>query len=352
MTTETYYNAKPSKVTNIGIDVSGAKRMHFDTYETDAEREAKAKRKAIDNGLKVIKASIKAEVLSESPNREKLIELLNKQFEVAHGFLGMADDSRAIISNRRQLAVSREEIAEFNKMIRSLNGLRRDMRSLNSEYSFKYYVQKMRNRYEPKDSFTEESGGTFNWKEFDCKEDVSSKVEYLKTSSRAVQFGNSVSDKERGHILIELVNFLENWKIVEGLNNIDLSPLSWSFGARGKAGSVAYYQPSLKLISVNRNNIGSLIHEIGHYIDAISNDISHKISYATVNEYRERIKAGLSRKQLNYYCKREEIFARAFEAYCYKIYAGFKPFAQMGKSFLPELNDNLIAVIKEALGGE
>lgn len=32
--TNTYYNAKPSNITNLGKDVSGAKRMNFDTYET------------------------------------------------------------------------------------------------------------------------------------------------------------------------------------------------------------------------------------------------------------------------------------------------------------------------------
>ena len=34
-TTNEYYNAKPSNITNLGKDVSGAKRMNFDTYETN-----------------------------------------------------------------------------------------------------------------------------------------------------------------------------------------------------------------------------------------------------------------------------------------------------------------------------
>ena len=31
METNTYYNAKPSNISNLGKDVSGAKRMNFDT---------------------------------------------------------------------------------------------------------------------------------------------------------------------------------------------------------------------------------------------------------------------------------------------------------------------------------
>ena len=343
--TNAYYNAKPSKVTNIGLDVSGAKRMHFDTYETDAEKEA---RKRFNTGLTDIKKAIKSEVLCTNPDRIKLIDLLNKQFELIYGFSGLLPNVRAIISEKRQEALKEGKTSEFNKMIRAYNTLSRDMYRLNNEYSFKYYIQKMKSRYEPKDSFTEESGAIFNWKEFECNEDISGKVSYLKDNARAVQFGNSVSDKERGYILIELTSFLENWKLNPILSCIDLSPVSWSFGARGKAGSVAYYQHGQRLISVNRNNIGSLIHELGHYIDGTKGNVSYEISNRTVNEYRDRIKEGLSRNQLSYYCKREEIFARAFEAYCYKV-ASFKPFAQTGKSFLPELNDDLISVLKEAL---
>lgn len=350
MNTKIYYNAKPSKVANIGADVLGAKRMHFDTYETDAEREAKERKRRIDNGIKEIKLSIKAEILSETPDRLKIIELLSKQFELAYGFSGLADNARDVVREKRSLAISDEARAEFNKMVRAFNSLHRDVSRLRSDYSFKYYIQKMRAKYQPKDSFIEQSGGAFNWKEFDCEEnDLKGKAEYLALNSRAVQFGNSVSDKERGYILIELALFLETWKANQTLKVIDLAPVSWSFGARGKANSVAYYQPCLKLVSVNRNNIGSLIHEIGHYIDAISNQVSNKISFETVNKYRESIKDSCSDIELRYYCKREEIFARAFEAYCYSINADFRPFAQMGKGFLPELNENLISVIKEAL---
>ena len=47
METNTYYNAKPSNISNLGKDVSGAKRMNFDTYETTEEREMRKQK----NGL-------------------------------------------------------------------------------------------------------------------------------------------------------------------------------------------------------------------------------------------------------------------------------------------------------------
>lgn len=41
-TATNYYNAKPSKVSNIGTDVRGAKRMNFDTFENlEAKEQAK-----------------------------------------------------------------------------------------------------------------------------------------------------------------------------------------------------------------------------------------------------------------------------------------------------------------------
>lgn len=347
MSTHAYYNAKPSKISNIGLDVSGAKRMNFNTYETTEERQAREHKKSVDNSIKLLKAAFKTEVLSESPNRELLLDLLRKQFIAGYEFDALAPDARYQVSERRKNFSSG---AAFNKMISAYNKLQRDKYALSSDYGFKYWLNKMRRRYQPKESFTEQSGATFNWNQFNSNEnDVAGKVEYLSSHAKAVQFGNSVSDKERGYILIELVKFLEEFKLVELFDHIDLSPVSWSFGARGNAQSVAYYEYSRKLISVNRNNIGSLIHEVGHYIDDISGNISRKISYETVSNYRDSIKDGMTHKELSYYCKREEIFARAFEAYCFKIYAGFSDFAQTGKMFLPELNDNLIAVIKEAL---
>jgi hypothetical protein len=346
-----YYNAKPSSLSNIGADIAGAKRMHFDTYETDAEREVKERRKNVDKCLKVIKEEFKAEILKDAPSSTELESLINQQFFTQYGFDNNSADKNAVIEHRRSVAGTRDERSEFNKMVRAYNNLRRDLRDLGHHYRIQYYIAKMKRKYAPKQSFTESSGVFHQWKDFEPSQvDITQVIDGLKLYSRAVQFGNSVTDKERGHILVKLSEFIQTWKENEMLNRIDLSPIGWSFGARGKAGSVAYFQSGTNVISVNRNNIGSLVHEVGHYLDYSTGKVSNGITYETVSKYAESLPKDMDRKSTRYYCKREEIFARAFEAYCFKYYMGFDKFAQCGKAYLPELNDNLIAVIEKALG--
>ena len=349
MTTQSeYYNAKPCNISNIGADIAGAKRMHFDTYETDVEREAKERRKAHDKGLRVIKEQFKAEILSNSTSALILSDLLNQQFFVQFGFDTSTKEASEIVSTRRFAANTRESIAAFNKMVRAYNRLRNDIREVNSSHYFAWFVGKMRRKFQPKQPF---SGASYQWKDFEPSQvDITQVVESLKLYSRAVQFGNSVTDKERGHILVKLSEFIQTWKENEMLNRIDLSPIGWSFGARGKTGSVAYFQPGANVISVNRNNVGSLIHEVGHYLDYAASKVSNGITYDTVSKYADTLPKDMDKKSLRYYCKREEIFARAFEAYCFKHYLGFDKFAQCGKAYLPELNENLISVVEKALG--
>lgn len=342
---QTYYNAKPSNISNIGHDVAGAKRMNFDTYETTAEREA---RKSTNKNKKQFKEAFKDAVLTA--NRGKLLMLLHTRFLADHGFAVDSPDAHAIIMERRKTATNESGRREFNGLVNDYNRTNREIRKITrSDYSFRCYVETASRRYQPKDSFVDETGSRFDWKKFEANSDIASHLEFLKLNTSAVQFGNSVSDKERAYISQELAKFLKDWQVVEGLNNISLSSLNWSFGARGKTGSVAYYQQSGNIISVNRNNIGSLIHEVGHFLDANAYTVSRNISHTTVGRYADTLPLELTPKQRGYYCSRSEIFARAFEAYCYKIYAGFSPFAQSGKDLLPELDDELIGLIETAL---
>ncbi len=348
METQEYYNAKPSKISNIGKDVAGAKRMHFDTYETVEERQAREVKKATDKNIALVKTQLKNEVLSDCPSVETIMALKSQLFTLEHGFNPNNEDARTILRQRRSLVTDTASRASFNKTINSFNRLNREARQL--EYNPKYYIQKMAAKYASKKTFTEQSGVSYNWNQFKLTESNPTVVNFLADRTSAVQFGNSVTDNERAYICSELQNFIESWSKNGALNGVDLKPVNWSFGARGKAGSVAYYQSCGKVISVNRNNIGSLIHELGHFIDDMAGGISRKISYETVNKYRESIKEGLDPRSLSYYCKRCEIFARAFEAYCYKIHSEFQPFAQSGFDYLPELNEELIGLIRQALG--
>jgi hypothetical protein len=348
-TTE-YYNAKPSNIGNLGLDVAGAKRHNFDTYESTEERAAKKQKNSSD---KVYKEAFKAVIFAESVDKDALIALLVGKFKSDYDLDNASyENLNDILIQRRQEIMqspARVGASEYNKLWKAYHALNRTLRDIKSTYYFDRYIAKMQKRYSAKDSFIDQTGKVFNWKEFKQVTDIDPDIEYLKNNSKAVQFGNSVSDKERAYILQELARFIAQWQVRDLIKAIDISQISWSFGARGKAGSVAYYVDAKKLISVNRNNIGSLVHELGHYIDAINGHISNKISWKTLQEYEKTLPEDMSWKQKRYYCSRVEIFARAFEAYCLQKAVGFSDFAQCGKAYLPDLNDELIGLIEECL---
>jgi hypothetical protein len=331
-TTTQYYNAKPSNISNIGADILGARRHHFDTYESNEEKEHKKK----NNQIKI---NLKDAVLAENPCPKLIASLIEQRFAFDYGF---STENLEVMKELRANACDNESISIYNKTLRAYNKARKEIRYCNlNSYYFEHLLAKLVKRYKQKQSLVEETGLKYSWKKFN--QTVFNDFDYIKDNVKAVQFGNSVSDKERSYILAELTIFLKTWPF-----KIDLKAINWSFGARGKAGSVAYYQPSGKIISVNRDNIGSLIHEIGHYIDDVYNNISYKISRATITAYAESLPKSMSRKEIQYYCSRKEIFARAFEAYC-KKHHNFNDFAQYGGSYLPELNNELTELIQTAL---
>jgi len=343
-----YYNAKPSNIKNLGIDIRGAKRMNFDTYETTEERE---KKKRINKTEKGFKDALKNAILADVPNAELIANLISDKFESDHGFRVLDDNARAIIMAKRELIKgdSAHRIA-FNKLVSNYNTANRTLSDIKRVYGFARYIAKMKKRYEPKDSFIDETGAKFDWKDFEASSTINESIEFTKNNSTAVQFGNSVSDKERGYILGQLASFIKHWQSCEKTSKVNLNPVSWSFGARGNAQSVAYFQYSGNVLSVNRNNIGSIIHELGHFLDHQNNTISSRISRAVIEKYSVSLPDDLSRKQMRYYCSRVEIFARAFEAYSYKHQLGFSQFAQCGNGYLPELCDELNTLVEQALG--
>lgn len=347
--TITYYNAKPSNITNLGQDVSGAKRHNFDTYETTEQKE---ERRRVAKNDKAYKEAFKAAVLAETPDKALISKLVTEKFMADYGFNAMDDATcHAIVMAKRKEAIANDTRKAFNDMVSAFNKTRKIAHYCKSEHSyyFRRFIESSRKRYQPKESFIEQSGARFDWKEFKDASNIDQHLEHLKNSASAVQFGNSVTDKERGYICQELSKFIKHWYSNPITQSIVIDKVNWSFGARGKAGSVAYYNDSQKVISVNRNRIGSIIHELGHFIDYTFDMPSNKISRATINAYAETLPEYMQGAERKYYCSRVEIFARAFEAYCYHKQIGFSPFAQVGKDYLPELNDELISIIESVL---
>lgn len=344
--TTAYYNAKPSNITNLGKDVSGAKRMNFDTYETTEEKATRKRKNASD---KKLKEELKQAILAGTPDRAIIAKLIDDQFKSDFGFSCKAENARMIIMEKRSAITDKESRSTFNKLVNRYNSALKNLYRIESDYYFKRYIESARKRYAPKATFIGQSGTRFDWKQFEQVTPIDGNLEFLKANTSAVQFGNSVSDKERAYIVQELAWFILAWKALPLTSHADISAVNWSFGARGNGQSVAFFQPGQKVISVNRDNIGSLVHELGHFLDDKAGDVSRKISWQTVQNYVATLPEYLSSAQRRYYGSKVEIFARAFEAYCLSKQTGFGQFAQCGKAFLPELNEELIALVESVL---
>ncbi|MFG0261024.1 MAG: LPD1 domain-containing protein [Novipirellula sp. JB048] len=92
-----------------------------------------------------------------------------------------------------------------------------------------------------------------------------------KVGLRGVQFGNSVTDKEREHHATMAASALLDLADVTGLpiDAISLGGnLGLAIGARGRAGALAHYEPDSRVINLTRKKgVGSLAHEWAHAFD-------------------------------------------------------------------------------------
>jgi hypothetical protein len=356
MTTETttYYNSKPSKISNLGEDLKDARRHFYDTYEGEYEKKArKEKKKAVED----CKAALKAEIGKADPCPSTLIERLDALWVATYGEdTGLLSDSSAREYVRKlynsAIYLGRDERKEAEKLRKQYNFFSRLVRSLKSGYAYSIFtaIDTLRGRYMRKglqrSKKLDHSGAKGAWK---TQSPFTSDTEYLSTACRGLQFGNSLPDVERAHVLAEMTEFLKRWE-KEGFTD-KAQGVGYSFGARGKVGSVAYYAPAVKVISVNRGRIGSLIHELGHYLDHISGDVSNKISAVTIKTYVEKIRDKVGSNDLKYYASKKEIFARAVEEYIELEYRGrLGDFAICGsRDMHPYLCDELRELVKSVL---
>jgi len=102
---------------------------------------------------------------------------------------------------------------------------------------------------------------------------------------RGIQHGNSVTDEERQHHLQKSSEAFADLMDATGLDDHHASmggKLGIAFGARGRGGALAHYEPSNQVINLTRaSGVGSLAHEWGHFFDHALMDFG--ISNAATN---------------------------------------------------------------------
>lgn len=307
------YNEKPSSISNIGQDILGAARHNNDTYETPEELRKKAFKKASTLELKNLKKDYEALfkiALGESTESAKKC-LLEYEFKKSILSCDLLNDFKGTTNQEFRERVLSEKISEtrnilrkkFNSLCRVQYKIKYDIRPLDLP---KYFNLKT------KESFKEINGHQVTWE----TEKKSFDADFLKNKTRAVQFGNSLTENERIYVSSELV---ESIKILEKYFNYGFSKLGFSFGARGKPGSVAHYQDSQKVLAFNRGCNGAFLHELGHAIDYTLRLPSDNIPYSIRSKYRQKLNDNKI-PNLDYYMKNKEIFARLFEVFCKSIF--------------------------------
>jgi sulfur relay (sulfurtransferase) DsrC/TusE family protein len=90
---------------------------------------------------------------------------------------------------------------------------------------------------------------------------------------KAIQYGNSVPDDERQYHTKWALESMSDLAEITGLPIEQITArgkLAIAFGARGRSGAAAHYEPGMKIINLTRaNGYGSLAHEWAHFMDNI-----------------------------------------------------------------------------------
>lgn len=174
----------------------------------------------------------------------------------------------------------------------------------------------------------------------------------VKYHLKGFEFGNWVTQEERNEYATSIKTTLEQLKDILKTDNIGFNvQIGIAFGARGKRGALAHYEPILNMINLTRQKgAGSLAHEYGHALDYCfgafidqhksytslsgGHSIMHPLSdnvgtqlRALINQVVDSICNGENFPKMHeahpgeeYWFRRSEIFARFFEQYiCYRL---------------------------------
>jgi hypothetical protein len=356
MNTQKMINEKPSKLANLGAEVFGAKRHFFDTYDNPEKRAEKEREKKKVDARKGHKETA---ISSLSP--ENYIPVLC-QYEMAlalekiEGYEGNRDGSQDAVKELKTYVQSlritgpvwvkgqndrfNAAADAFNRYSRAISKIRWNVRSF--EDAQKYLAPKK------KESFKEFNGVEKPWNLGENEKFNPESVSLLSEVTRAVQFGNSLTLAEREYCLH---NLLSSITLLNTKYTFNFKDLAFSFGARGKPGSIAHYQNSLKVLAFNRGWSGAFIHELGHAVDYSLNLPSNNLPWTIRSAYRVKLKAAAVGPWMKYYMEPVEIFARLFEVYLREEMPEMTDFMQFthNEGVMPDLTDESRNWMKETL---
>lgn len=328
------YNEKPTTINNIGADIPDASRHHFNTY-TDEQKTERERTKTEKKNKDTRKADFKAS-LSKASTRFEMIGLIEQYEQInlciklkLSEFTSYNDIYAYVLANRTS-----NNVNAFNKFVR----LKRRLNYTRENELAAYFETKKVEKYQ------HITGIEKTWKTDDNLSNTA--INFFSNNVKAIQFGNSLHENERIFNLNELEKGIIELK---SLINFDFKRVGFSFGARGKAGSVAHYEDTNKVIAINRNRCGAIVHEIGHALDYQKGMISYNLPSSLVQRYREKIYANPALKvNSRYLLNIKEIFARAFEAYMSTILSN-QYLLDGDRSDWPELNESDIAWIESVV---
>lgn len=182
--------------------------------------------------------------------------------------------------------------------------------------------------------------------------DVSAEILMEEFGLRGIQYGNSVSIKDRQRWLNQTFDSMADLADMLGMRRKWLGlkfngqSLALAIGARGKGSFAAHYEPSLKVINQTyRSGVGAIAHEWGHSLDDRLGSTLGYSGFASsfawrstcgktekallISEAVSQIGLKIDKSQFerqasliasqhragSYWTDRQELFARAFEAY-------------------------------------
>jgi hypothetical protein len=305
------YNERQSKFMNLGDDVEGAHRHRY-------SEEKIAKRKA-DKARKEKLAALKNAFLASLTDDADLNKTNHRRYQVnilvaEWSFLGFIyassfSDNDALIAFTRLHKRANDQVRKlYNKYC---NNMWKARHCTTQEDFTELYQPKTLNRKAPK--IGEMVGYVGQWQMpqgWNSTAEID--LQYFKEKSINLQFGKSVTDSEREFCITTTLSTLLT---LESLNsNLDFRGYTFGFGARGMARSVAHFEPSTKVIQINRHRNGALIHEIGHAID-YKNRLMQNFPDSVFINYRAKIEsmANIPREHKKYLLDPREVTARAIE---------------------------------------